>query len=115
MQQVKQTDNFENLSFLNRRSFLKAIPIGLMSGKSFSLSFPSLTAAITKKNSSQWDYKNPEQWGDISQEYQVCKTGTQGKSILKQPKLLLNKHCPIQPFCVLLSFLLEQKFPVQVN
>ena len=81
MKRIKRTYNSRTIGTLDRRSFLKAIPIGLISGKTFSFSFPSLTAAIAGKNSSQWDYENPEQWGDISPEYQVCKTGNQQSPI----------------------------------
>ena len=79
MKQVKRTYN-ETLGSLDRRSFLKAIPIGLISGKTFSFSFPSLIAAIVGENSSQWNYEHPEQWGD-SLEYRVCKTGNQQSPI----------------------------------
>ena len=81
MKNVNNTSIFGDLGSINRRSFLKAIPIGLISGKTFSFSFPSLTAAITKTNSSEWDYENPEQWGDISEEYRACKMGEQQSPI----------------------------------
>ena len=74
MKRAKRTCNFEALKSIARRSFLKAIPLGLVSSN-FSLSFPSLTAAISGENFRQWDYEHPEQWGDIAPEYRVCKTG----------------------------------------
>ena len=96
MKQVKRTYNFEALGALDRRSFLKAIPIGLISGKTFSFSFPSLTAAIAGENYSQWDYEHPEQWGDISPEYQVCKTGNQQSPIdLHSDRLSASKPVEI--------------------
>jgi carbonic anhydrase len=39
----------------------------------FSLNIPSLLAAIGKENYSEWDYRHPEQWGEISEEHRVCK------------------------------------------
>lgn len=81
MNHFKRTCIFEDLGSINRRSFLKAIPIGFISGKTFSFSFSSLTAAITKRNSSEWNYENPEQWGDISEEYRACKIGNQQSPI----------------------------------
>ena len=80
MKRVKQTYNFQALGLMDRRSFLKAVPIGLINGKIFSFSFPSLTAAIVGENSRQWDYEHPERWGD-SPEYRVCKTGNQQSPI----------------------------------
>ncbi|WP_267383378.1 carbonic anhydrase [Cyanobacterium sp. uoEpiScrs1] len=65
---------------MDRRSFLKSIPVGL-AGTTFSLSFPSLLAVIGKENHTEWDYRHPEQWGDISEEYRVCKTGKQQSPI----------------------------------
>lgn len=81
MEQVKPTHNFEKPRLLARRSFLKAISIGLIGGRTFSFGFPSLTAAITDESSSQWDYDHTEQWGDIAPEYQICKTGSQQSPI----------------------------------
>ncbi|XLQ10971.1 MAG: hypothetical protein KPI85_05250 [cyanobacterium endosymbiont of Epithemia adnata isolate EadnSB Bon19] len=40
----------------------------------FSLNFPSLLATIGKENYSEWDYRHPKQWGEISEEHRVCKT-----------------------------------------
>ncbi|XTZ09720.1 MAG: carbonic anhydrase [cyanobacterium endosymbiont of Rhopalodia yunnanensis] len=65
---------------MDRRSFLKSIPVGL-AGTTFSLSFPSLLAAIGKENHSEWDYRHPEQWGEISEEYRVCNIGKQQSPI----------------------------------
>lgn len=73
MKRAKQTYNFEALKSIDRRSFLKAIPLGLISGN-FSFSYPSSIAAIVGE-SRHWDYEHPEQWGDIAPEYRVCKTG----------------------------------------
>ncbi|NET73598.1 MAG: carbonate dehydratase [Sphaerospermopsis sp. SIO1G2] len=71
---------FKDLGSVDRRSFLATIPLALMSARNFSFNFPSLTAAITKNNAHEWDYENRE-WGDISQDYQVCKMGKQQSPI----------------------------------
>ncbi len=70
---------------MDRRSLIKALPLGL-AGTTFSFSFPSLLAAIARENYSQWNYQNPEQWGNISEEYRACKMGQQQSPIdLKSP------------------------------
>ncbi len=65
---------------MKRRALIKAIPLGL-GAATFSLSFPSLMAAIAGEKKEHWNYNNPENWGDISQEYQVCQVGTQQSPI----------------------------------
>lgn len=55
------------------RSFLESIPVKLVR-TTFSLNFPSLLATIGKENYSEWDYRHPKQWGEISEEHRVCKT-----------------------------------------
>lgn len=80
---------------MDRRSFLKSIPVGL-AGATFSLSFPSLLAAISKENHSEWDYKHPEQWGDISEEYRACTIGKQQSPIdLQSPIKSQLRHLEI--------------------
>lgn len=68
MKRAKLTYNFEALGSIDRRSFLKAIPIVLVS-TNFSFGFLSVATV------SEWNYEHPEQWGDIAPEYRVCKTG----------------------------------------
>ena len=80
---------------MDRRSFLKSIPVGL-AGTTFSLSFPSLLAAIGKENHSEWDYQHPEQWGEISEEYRACQTGKQQSPIdLQSPIKSQLRHVEI--------------------
>lgn len=50
---------------LDIRSFLESISVRL-ARTTFSLNVPSLLAAIGKENYSEWDYRNFEQWGEIS-------------------------------------------------
>ncbi|MEA5533445.1 carbonic anhydrase family protein [Crocosphaera sp. XPORK-15E] len=65
---------------MKRRTFVKAIPLGL-AGATFSLNFPSLIAAVAGEKHTDWSYDDPESWGYLSQDYQVCSLGNQQSPI----------------------------------
>ncbi|MEA5511998.1 carbonic anhydrase family protein [Crocosphaera sp. UHCC 0190] len=65
---------------MKRRTFVKAIPLGL-AGAVFSLNFPSLIAAVAGENHTDWSYDDPESWGELSADYQVCSVGNQQSPI----------------------------------
>ncbi|HAC66364.1 MAG TPA: carbonate dehydratase [Cyanothece sp. UBA12306] len=65
---------------LNRRTLLKALPLGL-AGTTFSLSFSSLIAAVAGEKNSEWNYEAPEDWGELSEEYKACQIGRQQSPI----------------------------------
>ena len=65
---------------MKRRMLMKAIPLGL-AGATFSLRFPSLMAAIAGEKEAAWSYNDPKNWGNLSQEYQVCTLGNQQSPI----------------------------------
>ncbi|ACK67145.1 Carbonate dehydratase [Rippkaea orientalis PCC 8801] len=65
---------------INRRSLLKALPLGL-AGTTFSFSFPSLIAAVAGEKHHEWNYEEPHKWGELTREYQACKLGQQQSPI----------------------------------
>lgn len=69
---------------MKRRFLLKAISLGT-AGAAFSLSYPSLRSAVlAEEDNPHWGYEGdvgPEQWGELSEEFQTCKIGRQQSPI----------------------------------
>ena len=78
---------------LKRRNFLKYVSLA-SAGTAFTLSFPSLKAAVANEQQGdiEWDYDKvgPETWGDLSPDYQICEMGTQQSPINLQPGAVLH-------------------------
>ncbi len=67
---------------MDRRTLLKLIGFGALE-TTFAVSFPSLVSAATRQEV-QWGYigeNGSEKWGNLSPEFQLCKTGIQQSPI----------------------------------
>ncbi len=86
---------------MQRRYLLKYMSM-FVGGAAYSLSFPSLRAAIASESEAEWGYEEeigPELWGELSPDFGVCQAGQQQSPVDLQaalpaelPKLQLNYH-----------------------
>ena len=74
---------------MQRRSLLKYISM-FTGGAAYSLSFPSLQAAIASESKVEWGYEEengPELWGELSPDFGVCQAGQQQSPVDLQDAL----------------------------
>ncbi len=84
---------------MQRRSLLKHMSM-FIGGAAYSLSFPSLRAAIASESQVEWGYEEevgPELWGELSPDFGICQAGQQQSPVdlqgalpAKLPELQLN-------------------------
>ncbi|MDJ0636116.1 MAG: carbonic anhydrase [Xenococcaceae cyanobacterium MO_188.B29] len=68
---------------MHRRSLLKYMSM-CSAGAAFSLSYPSLEAAIASQGENEWGYgqeDGPQLWGELSPDFSVCQMGQQQSPI----------------------------------
>ena len=91
---------------MQRRSLLKYLSM-FTGGAVYSLSFPSLQAAIASQGKVEWGYEEengPELWGELSPDFNVCQAGQQQSPVdlqgaipAKLPELRLSyQECPLR-------------------
>ena len=86
---------------MQRRSLLKNM-LMVTGGAAYSLSFPSLRAAIASESNVEWGYEEengPEFWAELSPDFGICQAGQQQSPVdlqgalpAKLPELRLNYH-----------------------
>ncbi len=91
---------------MQRRSLLKYMSM-FTGGAVYSLSFPSLRAAIASQGKVEWGYgeeNGPQLWGELSPDFGVCKAGQQQSPVdlqgaipAKLPDLKISyQECPLR-------------------